>query len=200
MLPWTSRSGPSPILTVQRSRSGLIRAFFTIATRWPSSSSISIESLLDLHRVLDPGDAFLDLGQLVPVEIFEDQRLAQPQRLAVDLVGPLAGVGLDPVVIADGYQPLAHLVVHPLVAVPAPFAPLLTALGWPASQHRRHLPEVRRPQRGARGGGRPHPPQAIDPPSAGPVAAAPAHRPGAQAQSHSADSKIACRARPLHAQ
>src|SRR3954453_2258512 len=135
MLPWTSRSGPSPILTVQRSRSGLIRAFFTIATRWPSSSSISIESLLDLHRVLDPGDAFLDLGQLVPVEIFEDQRLAQPQRLAVDLVGPLAGVGLDPVVVADRQQPLPHLVVHPLVTATT----LFPTCSPPTSEHAARL-------------------------------------------------------------
>jgi hypothetical protein len=49
-LPWTSRSGPSPIFTTHRSRSGLISAFLTSASRWPSASSISIESLIRAIR------------------------------------------------------------------------------------------------------------------------------------------------------
>src|SRR5439155_7360339 len=80
--------------------------------------------VLDLHRVPYPGHALLDLQQLPAVAIFEDQRLADPQGLAVDLEDPLALVVLDPVVVADGHQLLAHAVVHRAGAAAA----LLTAV------------------------------------------------------------------------
>jgi hypothetical protein len=40
--------------------------------------------------------------------VFEHEGLPHSHRLAVDLVGPSALVVLDPEVIADGQQPLAH--------------------------------------------------------------------------------------------
>ena len=65
-------------LTIQRSRTGVIMAFLTMAMRLP-------RWILDLHAVLDPEHAFLDLAQFVPVHVLEQQRLADPQGLAVHL-------------------------------------------------------------------------------------------------------------------
>jgi hypothetical protein len=56
--------------------------------------------------------ALLDLHQLRAAGVLEDQRLPQSQGLAVDLVDPLAAVVLDPVVIADRDQLLAHFTVE----------------------------------------------------------------------------------------
>ena len=124
MLPLTSRSAPSATLTVHRSRSGVISAFFTVAT-------VSPVPVLDLHRVPHPCHAFLDLQQLAPVAVFEDQCLADPEGLAVNLEDPLALVVFDPVVVTDGHQLLTHAVVRHARATPTLLTPFLP----PAPEH-----------------------------------------------------------------
>src|SRR5690242_10923999 len=87
--------------------------------------------ILDLHAVLDPQHALLDLAQLAAVHVLEHDRLADPQRLAVQLEHALAAIVLDHVIIADGNHPLTHLVTGDLRAVPAGFAALLATLAPP---------------------------------------------------------------------
>src|SRR5215471_3793083 len=80
--------------------------------------------ILDLHAVLDPQHALLDLAQFVTVHVLEPDGLAYPQRLAVQLEHALAPVVLDHVVVPDGDHALAHLVAR-AVAVPAALLPAL---------------------------------------------------------------------------
>jgi hypothetical protein len=95
--------------------------------------------VLDLHRVADVQRALLDLHQFRAAGVLEDQCLAQPQSLAVDLVDPLALVVLDPVVITDRDQLLPHPVMIGLslaATLLAPFAehcPLFTLCQRPAA-------------------------------------------------------------------
>src|SRR5215813_1840939 len=77
---------------------------------------------LDLHAVPDVQHPFLDLAQLAAVHVLEQDRLAEPQRLAIELEHPLAVVVFDRVVVADGEHALAHLVARG-VTVEAPFLP-----------------------------------------------------------------------------
>src|SRR5271169_4029075 len=84
--------------------------------------------VFDLHRVADMEHVLLDLHQFRAMGVLEDQCLAQPQGFAVHLVDPLAPVVLDPVVIADRYQLLAH----PVMICAATTA----ALQPPVSEHR----------------------------------------------------------------
>src|SRR5215469_9298074 len=79
---------------------------------------------LDLHAVPDVQHPLLDLGQLVPVHVLEQDRLADPQRLAVEPEHALAAVVLDHVVVADGDHALAHLIARGLTL----FAPLPASL------------------------------------------------------------------------
>src|SRR6185436_16141050 len=58
--------------------------------------------------VADAQLALLDAGDLVAAGVFEHEGLAQADRLAVDLVGPVPAVVLDPEVVADREQLLAH--------------------------------------------------------------------------------------------
>jgi hypothetical protein len=80
----------------------------------------------DLHAVLDVQHPFLDLDQLAPVHVLEHNGLADPQRLAVELVHALAALVFDLVVVADRDHALAHLVARGLL-VKAPFLPSLPA-------------------------------------------------------------------------
>jgi hypothetical protein len=52
--------------------------------------------------------AFLDPGHLVSRGVLENEGLPYAQRLAVDPIGAVALVVLDPEVIADGQQPRSH--------------------------------------------------------------------------------------------
>ncbi len=108
-------SGPPRTLTVQRSRSGVISAFLTMAICWPPG-------ILDLHRVLHPQHALLDLAQLAAGAVLKEQRLPHAQRLAVDLENPLAALVLDPEVVADRDQVLPHLVAVGAAAAKRPRA------------------------------------------------------------------------------
>src|SRR5690349_6430248 len=88
MLPWISRSRPVanldyPPLSYRRDQSLLDRR---------QRATVGV---LDLHSVLDPSDLLLNLGQFTPRWFFEDQGLAYPECLPVDLVDPLATVRLD---------------------------------------------------------------------------------------------------------
>jgi hypothetical protein len=64
---------------------------------------------LDRHLVANAQLALLDLGDLVAVGVLEHERLANTQSLAVDTERPPSLLVLDPVVVADGEQLLAHL-------------------------------------------------------------------------------------------
>ena len=65
---------------------------------------------LNLHAVLDAQHPLLDLAELAPLCIREDQRLPDAQRLAVDLEDALTPLVLDLVVVPDGKHALAHLI------------------------------------------------------------------------------------------
>jgi hypothetical protein len=78
----------------------------------------------DFHALPDAQHPFLDLAQLMPVHVLEQDGLADPQRLAVELERPLATIVLDHIVIADGDHALAHLGPRPAAAFAA-FAALL---------------------------------------------------------------------------
>ena len=67
-----------------------------------------VASALDRDLVADAELALLDPGQLVARGVLEDEGLSNAQRLAVDLVDPLAPIVLDPEVVADRQQLLAH--------------------------------------------------------------------------------------------
>jgi hypothetical protein len=67
-----------------------------------------VASALDGDLVADAELALLDPGNLASGAIFENEGLSQANRLAVDLVSPFAAVVLDPEVIADRQQLLAH--------------------------------------------------------------------------------------------
>ena len=93
-----------PRLRPRRSRSGRagrIIAFFTVARR-SRRASISMTSRTWTGG---PGSspARCPAGP-------RDEGLAHPQRLAVDLEGPAAGLVLDPAVVTDREELLAHLV------------------------------------------------------------------------------------------
>jgi hypothetical protein len=60
----------------------------------------------------------LNSAQFTALRILKEQRLSNAQRLAVDLESPLSGVVLNPEVIADGEEALAH----PIVVVATPTA------------------------------------------------------------------------------
>jgi len=87
----------------------------------------------DLHAVFDPQHAFLDLGQLAAVRIFENQRLAHAQCLAVHFEDLLPVIILDPEVVTNGSHLLAHLVAvaasvrSPKLAILLPF---LSSTSW----------------------------------------------------------------------
>src|ERR1700751_5799905 len=66
----------------------------------------------DLHRVADRELALLDLEDLFPRGRLEDEGLANPHRLAVDLENAIPAVGLDPVIVADREQLFAHAVAR----------------------------------------------------------------------------------------
>src|ERR1700746_3664842 len=87
---------------------------------------------LDLHTVFEAQHAFLDLAELAPVHVLEQDRLADPQGLAVKLEHPLAAVVLDHVIVADGDHALAHQITRGF-GVEAPFLP-------PSAAHR--LPPI----------------------------------------------------------
>src|SRR6185436_5536022 len=65
---------------------------------------------LDHHLVADAELALLDLRDLVATGILEDERVPEAHRLAVDPEGAVALLVLDPVVVSDRDQLLAHLV------------------------------------------------------------------------------------------
>src|SRR6185436_14243293 len=65
---------------------------------------------LDHHLVADAELALLDLRDLVATGVLEDERVAEAHRLAVDPEGAVALLVLDPVVVSDRDQLLAHLV------------------------------------------------------------------------------------------
>src|SRR4051794_19177974 len=65
----------------------------------------------------------MDLQQLGAVGVLQDHRLADPQGLAIDLEDPLPLVVLDPVVVAEGHQFLAHPVMPGAVVVLGFLAP-----------------------------------------------------------------------------
>ena len=67
-----------------------------------------VASALDGDLVADAQLALLDPRDLVARGVLEDEGLPEANRLAVDLVGPLALLVLDPEVIADRQQLLAH--------------------------------------------------------------------------------------------
>ena len=67
-----------------------------------------VASALDGDLVADGQLALLDPRDLAAGGILEDEGLAQADRLAVDLVGPVALLVLDPEVVADGEELLAH--------------------------------------------------------------------------------------------
>src|SRR5262249_34910477 len=77
--------------------------------------------------VPDAEHPLLDLAQLAPVHVLEPDRLADPQRLAVELEHPLATIVFDHIVIADGDHALAHLVPRAAAAIAA-FAAFLPPL------------------------------------------------------------------------
>src|SRR5215211_3840845 len=56
---------------------------------------------LDLHRVADAGDSFLDRADLVALHVAKDQGVPHPQGLAIDFEGALTMVVLDEEVITD---------------------------------------------------------------------------------------------------
>src|SRR5262249_52280332 len=68
---------------------------------------------LDFHLVADAEFALLNLGDLVPVRVLDDERLANPHRLAVDPEGVIPVLIVDPVVVAYREQLLLHLVARP---------------------------------------------------------------------------------------
>src|SRR5215831_12579951 len=89
---------------------------------------------LDLHGVFDPQHLLLDLRELVALRILKDQGLADAQGFTIDLIDALATVILDPIVIADRYELLAHLVVGGVPATPkrrALFLPLFSSVSHP---------------------------------------------------------------------
>ena len=94
-----------------------------------------VASALDGDLVADGQLALLDPRDLVARGVLEHEGLAQAKGLAVDLVGPLALLVLDPEVVADRQQLLAH---------EKPLADLLVA----AIAQEAHRP-TRRPARGA---------------------------------------------------
>src|SRR5262249_12627698 len=109
---------------------------------------------LDLHGVAHAHHLLLDLGELLPLRALKDQRLPDAQGFAIDLVDALATVILDPKVVADRDQLLAHLIAG-RVATSAKrrplFLPLLSSLfsplshplplippSWPSIRHPTH--------------------------------------------------------------
>src|SRR5215204_3995240 len=88
----------------KRSRSGVMSAFFTVATVRPS---------LDLHRVADAQLLLLDGEELGARAVLQHERVPDPQRLPVDLEQALAVAVFDPVVVADREHLLAHPVRRP---------------------------------------------------------------------------------------
>src|SRR5215471_11834839 len=99
--------------------------------------------ILDLHAVLDPQHALLDLAQFTAVDVLEHDRLANPQCLSIQPEHALAAIVLDHVVISDGDHPLTHLVVGRLMAVTAALPAFLAPLLPPISAEHRLLPAIR---------------------------------------------------------
>src|SRR5215207_159894 len=75
---------------------------------------------LDRDLVADAELALLDPGNLLPRRVLEDEGLSDSKRLAVDLEGPFTLTVLDPVVVADREQLLAHLKPLAIGLVAAP--------------------------------------------------------------------------------
>src|SRR5215216_3459030 len=75
---------------------------------------------LDRDLVADAELALLDPGNLVPRRVLEDKGLSDAKRLAVDLEGPFTQPVLNPVVVADRQQLLAHLKPLAIGLVAAP--------------------------------------------------------------------------------
>src|SRR5215208_7197931 len=63
---------------------------------------------LDRHLVAHAQLALLDLGHFPAGRILQQDRLAEPHRLAVDTIGAVTGFILDPEVVADRDELLAH--------------------------------------------------------------------------------------------
>src|SRR4051794_10196272 len=79
-----------------------------------------VATALDLHRVADVQLLLLHGEELRTAGILEHERVADPHGLAVDLERPVAGLVLDPEVVADREQLLAHPVLRAAVVVAAP--------------------------------------------------------------------------------
>ena len=90
---------------------------------------------LDLHALPDPQHLLLDLAPLDAVGVFEDEGVADPERFAVDFEGPLALLVLDPKIVADGHQPLLHLVAGRAAATAERLALLLPLFTPPSEPH-----------------------------------------------------------------
>ena len=68
-----------------------------------------VAAALDRDLVANAELALLNPDQLLPRGTLDHEGLSYAKRLAVDLVGAFALVVLDPVVVADREQLLAHL-------------------------------------------------------------------------------------------
>ena len=87
-----------------------------------------------------PPDFTADVSRVRRGQLPHSWRLPQAKRLAVHLVGAAARLVLDPAVVADGEQLLAHLVASG-ISTTAERLTLLTALLAPvATQHLVRLP------------------------------------------------------------
>jgi hypothetical protein len=64
----------------------------------------------DRHRIADGQQAFLDGAERIAVQVFEYQRLADAQDLAVHFEGAFPCFVLDPEIISNGDQVLAYFV------------------------------------------------------------------------------------------
>src|SRR5260221_1908135 len=81
------------------------------------SKSLAAGSL-DHHRILHPQHALLDLAELTPVWVLEDERVAHAQCLAVHLEGVLAAISVNVEIVPDRDQTLAHLIARGVPATP----------------------------------------------------------------------------------
>src|SRR4029453_3936462 len=82
---------------------------------------------LNLHRAPPPQLALLELEQLVTRGVLEDERVADPHGLTVDLERAPPLLVLDPVVVADCDELLPHPIRGPAhtAALVATFLPAL---------------------------------------------------------------------------
>jgi hypothetical protein len=77
----------------------------------------SMPIALEDHRLAEVQHALLGLEHPLAGGRLEVQRSTDPQRLAVDAQHTLAVLGLDPGVVAEGDELLAHPVAGPVEAV-----------------------------------------------------------------------------------